>query len=128
MLDGITKDVGAPPNHPGVASRSETSDNPLAACFVDYKGVAKAASTLNVDRARAVAAALTGGWTEAKERDEYEAPDDTVAVVRAVFKKRGWTVVMDYRGSSLSRTLSLSAFEDSCVTKVQAAEDTASSN
>ena len=129
VLDGITRDVGAPRNDPEVASRMETSDNPMAPCFVEYKGFAKAASTLNVDRTRAVAAALTGrGWTEVKKRDEHEAPDGTVAVVQAVFKKRGWTVVMDYRGSSLSRTLSLSAFDDVCVKKAQAAEDTTSSN
>ncbi|MFJ7629249.1 hypothetical protein ACIQZN_22415 [Streptomyces sp. NPDC097595] len=126
VLDGITRDVGAPQNDPEVASRAETSDNPMAACFVEYKGFDKA---VNVDQTNALAAALTArGWTQAKKPNDRKAPHGTVDVVQAVFKKRGWTVVMDYRGSSLSRTLSLSAFNDACVKKAQAAESSTSSN
>ncbi|WUS95197.1 hypothetical protein OHA46_00235 [Streptomyces sp. NBC_00708] len=47
--------------------------------------------------------------------------------MEAVFKKRGWTIVMEYRLLS-TRMLSLNAFDDACVEKAQAAEDATSSN
>ncbi len=129
VLDGITRDVGAPPSDPEAASMPESSKYSLAACFVTYKGFDTAASTLDVDRTNALAAALTGrGWTEVKKRNERRAPDGTVDVVGAVFKKRGWTVVMEYRLFSDNRTLSLNAYDDACVKKVRAAEDATSSN
>lgn len=67
VLDGVTRDVGAPPSDPEAASLMKSSENPLAACFATYKGFDTAASTLDVDRTNALAAALTGrGWTEVK--------------------------------------------------------------
>ncbi|MFE6888057.1 hypothetical protein [Streptomyces sp. NPDC057694] len=45
-----------------------------------------------------------------------------------MFKKRGWTVVMEYRLFSDNRTLSLNAYDDACVRNVRAAEDATSSN
>ncbi|WP_405899843.1 hypothetical protein OG242_22345 [Streptomyces sp. NBC_00727] len=121
VLDGITEDVGAPANDPEVAARTETTDNPLGKCFVQYKGFDKTATKLDVDRARAVATALTDrGWSETKKRDDGdEASDNEIAVVRAVFKKRGWTIVMDYSQSSDFRVLSLNSFEDTCARKAQ---------
>ncbi|MCX4985808.1 hypothetical protein [Streptomyces sp. NBC_00572] len=123
VLDGITRDIGAPPNDPKwAASMAEPSKYPLTACFVTYRGFDTATSTLDVDRTNA----LTGrGWTETKKRNERKAPDGTVDVVGAVFKKRGWTVAMEYRLFSDNRTLSLNAFDDACVKKVRAAEDAA---
>ncbi|WP_346341929.1 hypothetical protein [Streptomyces sp. SID2563] len=122
VLDGVAKDTGALPNDPEWAASRADSTSPLGACFVDYKSFDKAASTLDPHLTNALAAALTGrGWTEAKKRDERKARDGTVRAVQAVFKKRGWTIVLDYRLNADDRTLSLSGFEDACVKKVQAA-------
>lgn len=128
VLDGITEDVGAPANDPEVAARTETTDNPLGKCFVQYKGLDKTATKLNIDHARAVATALTDrGWSEKRGRDnDSKASDHGTAVIRSVFKKRGWTVVMDYRQSSDFRVLSLDSFEDTCAKKAQASDGAAS--
>ncbi|MEU2510152.1 hypothetical protein ABZ621_36425 [Streptomyces sp. NPDC007863] len=129
VLDGVTRDVGAPPSDPEAVSMPESSEYPLAGCAVTYKGFDTAASTLDVERTNALAAALTGrGWTEANQRNERKAPDGTVDVVEAVFKKRGWTVVMEYRLFSDNRTLSLNAYDDACVKKVRVSEDATPSN
>ncbi|MFE4306620.1 hypothetical protein [Streptomyces sp. NPDC056891] len=130
VLDGVTADIGAPPNDPKwAASMAEPSKYPLTGCVVSYKGFDTAASTLDVDRTNALAAALTGrGWTEVKKRNERKAPDGTVDLVEAAFKKPGWTVVMEYRLFSDNRTLNLNAYDEACVKKVRAAEDAASSN
>ncbi|MGW1126215.1 hypothetical protein [Streptomyces sp. NPDC002526] len=122
VLDGVTKDAGALPNDPEWAASRADSTSPLGACFVDYKSFDKAASTLDVHLTDGLASALTGrGWTEPKKRDERKARDGTVRAVQAVFKKRGWTIVLDYRAGAHDRTLSLAGFEDACVKKVQAA-------
>ncbi|WUS95248.1 hypothetical protein OHA46_00525 [Streptomyces sp. NBC_00708] len=129
VLDGITRDVGAPPSDPEWGSTLKSSDNPMAACFVVYKGFGTAASPLEVDRTDALAAALTGrGWAEDKKRTTRKAPDGTVDVVQAVFKKLGWTIVMEYRMLTDYPVLSLNAFDDACVKKAQAAEDSTSAN
>ncbi|MFF7340846.1 hypothetical protein ACFZAT_26420 [Streptomyces sp. NPDC008163] len=122
VLDSVTKDTGALPNDPKWAASLADSSSPLGACFVDYKSFGTAASTLDVHRTNALAEALTGrGWAETKKRAERKAPDGSVVAVEAVFKKRGWTIVMNYRLGAHDRTLSLGGFEDACVKKVQAA-------
>ncbi|MFJ3505732.1 hypothetical protein [Streptomyces sp. NPDC090135] len=37
VLDGVTRDVGAPPNNPEAASEQWSSKYPLLACFVTYE-------------------------------------------------------------------------------------------
>ncbi|MFJ4341648.1 hypothetical protein [Streptomyces sp. NPDC088915] len=123
LIDSVTADTGAPPNDP---DRARTPADPepgtLPACFVTYRGFGTAAPTLDVARTDAVANALIGrGWTERKKREERTAPDGTVDVVEATFKKRGWTLVMEYRLFGDNRTLTLDAFDDACVEKVRRA-------
>lgn len=127
VLDGVTRDVGAPPTDPEWASMPESSETLLAACFVVYKALDTAGPTPATDRTDALADALTDrGWTEVTERSELKALDGTVDRVQALFKKRGWTVLMEYLLSSDSRVLSLNAYDDACAKKVNAAEGTVS--
>ncbi|MFE7586497.1 hypothetical protein ACFU5Y_33600 [Streptomyces gardneri] len=122
-LDSVTADVGAPPNDPDWARLdAKFQIGNLGDCTVSYKGFDTAAATLDVSRSNALADALTGrGWVEARKRKERTAADGTVDLVEGVFKKRGWTVVMEYRLFTDKRSLGLTAFDEACVRKVRAA-------
>ncbi|TRV72251.1 hypothetical protein FKN01_30540 [Streptomyces sp. 130] len=129
VLDGVTKDTGAQPNDPKWAAENAGSSSPLGACSVIYKSFDAAASTLDLHQTNALAAALTGrGWTETKKRDARKAPDGTVREVEAVFKKRGWTIVMDHYLGLHDQMLSLIAWEDACMKKAGGAEYTTPSS
>lgn len=123
VLAGVTADVGAPPNDPDWARMdAKFQIGTLGDCTVSYKGFDTAAATLDVARTNALADALTGrGWTEPHKRKERTAADGTVDLVEGVFKKRGWTVVMEYRLFTENRSLGLTAFDEACVKKVRAA-------
>lgn len=123
VLDSVTADVGAPPNDPAWARLdAKFQIGTLGDCTVSYKGLDTAAATLDVSRANALADALTGrGWTEPHKRKERTAADGTVDLVEGVFKKSGWTVVMEYRLFTDNRSLGLTAFDEACVKKVRAA-------
>ncbi|MFD0151138.1 hypothetical protein ACWGQ4_02370 [Streptomyces sp. NPDC055721] len=123
VLDSVTADGGAPPNDPDWA-RMDAKPRPgtLSDCAVSYEGFDTAAATLDVARTNALADALTGrGWTEPHKRKERTAEDGTVDLVEGVFKKRGWTVVMEHRLFTDNRSLGLTAFDDACAEKVRAA-------
>ncbi|MFB8208802.1 hypothetical protein [Streptomyces sp. NPDC056010] len=123
VLDGVTKDTGALPNDPKRAAFPADSSSPLAGCSATYKSYDKAASTVDLHQTNALAAALTGrGWAETKKRDVRKARDGTAREVQAVFKKRGWTIVMDHYLGIGDQMLSLIAFEDACVKKAGGAE------
>ncbi len=122
-LDSVTADVGAPPNDPDWARLdAKFQIGALGDCTVSYKGFDTAAATLDVARTNALADALTArGWTEPHKRKERTAQDGTVDRVEGVFKKRGWTVVMEYRLFTDKRSLGLTAFDEACVKQNRAA-------
>ncbi len=125
VLDTVTADVGAPPNDPdwtdvGEEPRPGTPQE----CSVGYKGFDTAADTLDVERADALTAALTArGWTKTPKEEKRTAQDGTTDLILAVFEKRGWRLVLEYRLFSNNRTLSLTAFEKACAERILSIED-----
>ncbi|MGW0854295.1 hypothetical protein [Streptomyces sp. NPDC002690] len=118
VLDKITAGVGAPPNDPDWA-RMEAEPRPgsLRECSVSYRGFEKAeAKTLDTKRTDALSAALIDrGWTKSPKQETETDKDGTVYMTQSVFKKRGWSLVMENRLSHTGRNLKLSAFDDECV-------------
>lgn len=119
VLDTIAADVGAPPNDPDWARSTRVAEpGTLQECAVSYKGFETAADPSDVERTDALEAELTArGWTKSPGGQTETADDGTVDTVRAYFEKRGWSLTVDYRIGHGS-TLSLTAFDDACVTSV----------
>lgn len=120
VIDTVTADVGAPPNDPDWA-RMDAKPRPgtLQECSVSYKGFDTAADTLDVERTDALAAALTArGWTKSPKEQKRTAEDGTIDLIQAVFKKRDWSLVVEYRLFTDNRSLGLTAFDNTCIERI----------
>ncbi|MFC8584713.1 hypothetical protein ACFUGD_09190 [Streptomyces sp. NPDC057217] len=125
VLDTVTADVGAPPNDPDWARMDEKPrPGTLHECSLRYKGFDTAADTLDVERTDALTAALTArGWTKSPKGEKRTAEDGTIDLILAVFEKREWSPVLEYRLFSDNRTLSLTAFDKTCVERIGPVEN-----
>ncbi|WP_327178849.1 hypothetical protein OG599_28640 [Streptomyces sp. NBC_01335] len=116
VLNRITAGVGAPPNDPDWA-RTEAEPRPgsLQECSVSYRAFEKA-KTQDTKRTDALAAALIDrGWAKSPTEQTEKHKDGTVYMTHSVFKKLGWSLVMEEWLSTERRTLKLTAFDDECV-------------
>ncbi|MFF6774653.1 hypothetical protein ACFY8W_13960 [Streptomyces sp. NPDC012637] len=117
-LDASAAEAGAPPTDPDWAETEKEPAAPgsLGSCTVMYKAYGTDRERLDIPRYDAVAGELRDrDWKQAGRRKERKAKDGTVFVVQQVFKKRGWTLVSEFRGWPQTGTLSLAAFDEACL-------------
>ncbi|MFB7372378.1 hypothetical protein ACFC0D_21320 [Streptomyces sp. NPDC056222] len=115
-LDTSTADAGAPAADPDWAAMdARAKPGSLGACGVSYRGYGTEKDRVELPRYEAVVDELRErGWRQAGERRERKTGDGTIGEVLWVFKKRGWTLVTEFRNFPDAGYINLAAFEDTC--------------
>ncbi|GGT26809.1 hypothetical protein [Streptomyces purpureus] len=110
-LDTSAADAGAPPTDPDWAEMAANAPaGSKRACWVEYRGYGTDADPIGLSQYEAAADELRErGWQQAK------ADDATPGQARSLLKKRGWTLVAEFRDTRGAGQLNLMAFEDACV-------------
>ncbi|MET9374828.1 hypothetical protein ABZX98_11845 [Streptomyces sp. NPDC002992] len=116
-LDTSAADAGAPPPDPDWrAMGTRAKPGSLGACGVSYRGYGTETEPVHLRRYEAVVDELRErGWQQSGERRERKTSDGTVGEVLWVFKKRGWSLVAEFRSFPDEGYINLAAGEDACV-------------
>ncbi|MGW4163630.1 hypothetical protein [Streptomyces sp. NPDC004788] len=116
-LDDSAEGAGAPPMDPDWAAMEKQSRaGSLAACGVSYRGYGTESERVDSGRYDKVVDELRErGWQQTGERKERKTADGAVGQVQQLFKKRGWTLLAEFRGIPEPGLINLAAGEDACV-------------
>ncbi|MFE7599925.1 hypothetical protein [Streptomyces sp. NPDC057494] len=119
-LDGSMADAGAPSADPDWAQMYAKAPVGSArasarACVVGYRGYATKDDSVDLGRFEAVVGELgERGWTEQRPKDGVERKAEEMA--QAVFVKRGWSLVAEFRSfPEADSYIGLAAFDKTCV-------------
>ncbi|MEV6163019.1 hypothetical protein AB0L71_14020 [Streptomyces sp. NPDC052052] len=122
-IDTSAADAGVPANAPDYGRTYEdASDGSPQSCSVGFKGFSTKTTTVDIARYKAVLGELRErDWQQPQEQKEHkEVRDGVVHVARVPLKQRGWTMVVEYRASPVDNVITLAAFEDACMKKIDA--------
>ncbi|MEU8763182.1 hypothetical protein [Streptomyces sp. NPDC048659] len=117
----VVADAGAPAADPEWAAQHAEDSRPgtMGACMVFYRGYGTDGDPVDASTHEALVTELRErGWREAGKRRERAHEDGTVGLIEAVFKKRDWALVAEFRDLEPGY-VNLTAMENACVAKAE---------